>query len=411
MKARLQTLTILASIGLSACAPDTARVDPAARPTFGVPELVYSWTRMEYDFRTEAEARAYEADAIYKKAPLAGVDVDRHGNVYVTTPRWLDRRVPSSLNIVVTKAGKSVLRPFPSWEQNRLGAPGAFQSVLGVEVDSKNRMWILDMGWVAGVDPTPDGAQKIVVLDLTSGRELARYPVPDAIADRRTSFLNDLTIDETRDVAYISDSGNRSGSPTASGIILYDLHSNTARRVLDRDPSVRDDPTRTLHVGSEDVFPGNRLAIGVNGITLSPDGAQLYWSVTTGDAVYSVPTAILLDASASPAEVSSAVVGPRRVGGGSDGMSADSRGRIYATNVTLGRVEVIDPRGGGFTTVASGAGFDWPDSLTWDDSGGLYVSTNHLNHAFAGVMDFDTAEPNFRIFRIQTDAAGKGFVR
>jgi sugar lactone lactonase YvrE len=302
-----------------------------------------------------------------------------------------------------------MLRPFPSWEANALGDPRAFQNVLGLEVDSQDRLWVLDMGWVAGADDMPEGAQKLVVFDLRTGRELQRYVIPDSVADRRTSFLNDLTIDEAHDVAYLSDSGNRAGSPTASGIILYELRTNTARRVLDRDPRVTDDPTRTLTVAGEPVFAGQRLAVGLNGIALSPDGETLWWSITTGDALYHAPTSVLRDPTASPERLAASVLGPRRIGGGSDGLTVDAKGRIYVTNLEHDAVEVLDPATDTLTTLVRGPEFRWPDSLSWDDQGGLYVSTNHLNHAFAGQLTFEGPTPNFRIFRIPTDST-KGFV-
>ncbi|HUJ61167.1 MAG TPA: L-dopachrome tautomerase-related protein [Kofleriaceae bacterium] len=398
------SLAALAGCGGSLATPT------APAPAFGRPELVYAWTRVAYDFPSADAARAYERDGVYEKTLLAGVDIDRRGRVFVTTPRWLDARVPATLSEVVRRDGKPVLRPFPSWQANDLGDPRALRSVLGVDVDSRNRMWILDMGWVAGIDPTPDGAQKLVVIDLDTGRELARYAFPDDVADRKTSFLNDLAVDERRGVAYISDSGNRAGSPTASGIIIYSLADNRARRVLDRDPHVQDDPARTLYVEGERVLPGGRLAVGINGIALSPDGARLYWSITTGDAIYDAPTRVLLDPRATPQQIAAAIHGPRRIGGGSDGLAADDRGRIYATNLGKDEVDVLDPATGALRAIASGPDFAWPDSLTWDDRGGLYISTNHLNRGFAGAIRFDGPAPNFRIFRIQTDAH-KGFVR
>jgi len=366
-------------------------------PSYGKPELVYAWTRLAYQFPTDADAKAYDDNKIYEKAMLAGVHVDRKGRVFVSTPRWLDARVPSTLSEVVEVGGKPVLRPFPSWEANQL--PDGLRDVLGFAIDRENRMWILDMGWVAGADATPDGAQKLVVIDLDSNRELARYAIPDDVANRATSFLNDLAIDDKRGLAYITDSGNRSGSPTASGILIYDLATNSARRVLDRDPRVQDDPARTLVVAGEQVLPSGRLAIGVNGIALSPDGERLYWSITTGDAIYDAPTRVLL--AGDPKTIAAAVHGPRRIGGGSDGISTDARGRVYATNLTRDRVEAFDPSTGETTIVASGPGFVWPDTLAWDDRGNLYISTNHLNHGFAGAMRFDGPEPNFRIFRIK----------
>jgi hypothetical protein len=53
------------------------------------------------------------------------------------------------------------------------------------------------------------GAQKLVVLDLHSGRTIKRIAL-DGVADRKASFLNDVVVDENRRVAYISDSGSRS---------------------------------------------------------------------------------------------------------------------------------------------------------------------------------------------------------
>ena len=373
------------------------------------PELVFAWASMPFDFRTPDEAKAYRDAKVFSRAPLAGVEVDHSGNVYVTTPRWLDARVPSTLSRVVTVNGQPVLRPFPSWEHHALGRPEAFQNVLGVEIDSQDRMWVLDMGWVAGVDSVADGAQKLVVIDLRTGEELRRYAIPDSVADRRTSFLNDLAVDEARELAYLSDSGNRAGSPTASGIIVYDFRANSARRVLDRDPRVTDDPARTLTVDGEPVFASGRLAVGLNGIALSPDGETLWWSITTGDALYRAPTAVLRDLSASPQRLAAAVVGPRRIGGGSDGITVDARGRVYVTNLARNAVEVLDPSTDTLTTLAAGSDFVWPDSLSWDDRGGLYVSTNRLHHAFSGRLSYEGPAPNFRIFRIPTDST-KGFV-
>ncbi len=99
------------------------------------------------------------------------------------------------------------------------------------------------------------------------------------------------------------------------------------------------------------------------------------------------------------------VSAPIRIGGGSDGIAVGKDGAIYATNVTLGRVQRIDPNTREVTTLAEGPEWVWPDTLSLDQRGGLWASTNHLNHAFSGHMDFDKAEPNFRIMRIQLPKA------
>jgi sugar lactone lactonase YvrE len=401
------TSAVTSALIVGACGSGT----DAQAQAFGKAELLHSWTRMDWVWRNSAEQTAYNANSVYKAATLAGVDVDRRGNTYVTTPRWIDGRVPSTLSQVVTVNGKSLLLPFPSWESNEVGdAANKFQNVLGLEIDSKNRMWLVDMGWVAGVDNTPDGAQKVVVLDLNTGAELKRYAIPDSVANRKTQFLNDIVVDEKREIAFITDSGNRSGSPTASGIVIYDFKTNTARRVLNNHPSVQDDPTRELTVMGERVLPNGRLAVGINGITLSADGSTLYWNITTGDAIYSAKVDVLLNSAATPAQIDAAITGPMRIGAGSDGLSTDAKGRVYFTNLTKGEVQYFDPVDKVAKTIASGVGTEWPDSLTWDDKGGLLFSTNWLNRAFAGQMNFDQSTPNFRIWRIQTDSS-KGYVK
>jgi sugar lactone lactonase YvrE len=365
------------------------------------PELVHAWTKLDWTFPNAAARRAYEADRVYEKATLAGLAVDRAGAFYVTSPRWLDGRIPASLNKVVVRNGRSLLQPFPSAAMNDAGNPAAFQNVLGVKIDARNRLWALDMGWVAGREATPLGAQKLVVIDLNTGRELRRYLIPDTVANRSTSFLNDIAIDERNDVAYLSDSGNRSGSPVAAGLIVYDYRTNTSRRVIDRHASIQDDVSRPLVVNGEAVFPGNPLSVGINGLALTPDGSRLFWSITTGDAIYSAPTSVLLNRRRSAAEVVAAISAPVRIGGGSDGLAADSLGRIWITNLTLNRVQLLDPKTNALTTVSQSPLHVWPDSFAWGDKGQPFFTSNHLNHAFGGVMKFDGA-PNYRIWRLQT---------
>jgi sugar lactone lactonase YvrE len=332
------------------------------------------------------------------------VKVDRSGRVFASVARILDPRVPATLNLVVTKNGQSVLQPFPSWEANDASRPEGLRSVLGFTIDSRNRLWALDMGYTGG-EPraTPDG-QKVVVFDLDSGRELRRIALPDAVADPATSFLNDIALDERRQMAYISDSGSRAEGGAAGGIIVLDLKTGAARRVLDRSPLTGDDPERPLQVNGEPAIPGVALKVGINGIALSPDGQHLYWSITTGDAVYSVETRHLRDGKLRDKDIARHVNGPIRIGGGSDGIAVGRDGGVYVTNVTLNRVQRIDPQTRTVATIAEGPEWIWPDTMAFDAEGALWVSTNHLNLAFSGRMDFDQAGPNFRIMRIRLDA-------
>lgn len=394
------SLTWLATGALSLLSASTLvlAAPPAAQPTV---EVRHAWTRTQWDFATPAQREAYNAERLYTKAPLYGVKVDRRGRVFASVARILDPRVPATLNLVVTKNGQSVLQPYPTWEANDATRPEGLRSVLGFTIDSHNRLWALDMGYTGGEVRAAPGGQKLVVFDLDSGRELRRIALPDAVADPATSFLNDIALDERRQVAYISDSGSRAEGGAAGGIIVLDLRTGAARRVLDRSPLTGDDPDRPLRVNGEQALPGVALKVGINGIVLSPDGQHLYWSITTGDAVYRVESQYLRDGTLRDADIAKRVTGPIRIGGGSDGIAVGRDGAVYATNVTLNRVQRIDPSSLDVTTVVEGPEWIWPDTMAFDHQGALWVSTNHLNHAFSGRMDFDKAEPNFRIMRIR----------
>jgi sugar lactone lactonase YvrE len=387
----LKTSTAVAALGLGALTP----------PAFAYEmELLHSWVRMEWAFEDDRAREAFFDAGIHTRAPLHGVEVDANGVVYVTTPRILSRDVPATFNRVVVEDGRSILQPWPNAEMHHLDNPVGLRNVLGAAVDSQNRVWLLDKGYVAGEDRSPAGAQKIVVFDLATGEELDRFPIEPELANPTTSFLNDLVIDEANGFVFISDTGLRGGGPTPSGIIVYNVAAREARRVLHAHPSVQNDPERPLRVNGEEVFPGSPLMAGINGIALSPDGETLYWSLTTGDAIYRIDARPLRDPEISDEAISAAVEGPFRLGGGSDGISFGPDGRLWVTDVSNNRVLTFDPATERFETVAEGPEFIWPDSVAPDFQGGMVVSTNHLNHAFAGVMNFDRKEPNFRIFRI-----------
>lgn len=373
---------------------------PKPQPIRAQAELQYAWTQSQWNFASSAQAQAYAQAEVFKRAPLHGVKVDQRGQVFVSTARLVDARVPATLNRLVDRSGRVALEPFPNWGLHALNRPDGLRNVLGFAIDSKNQLWALDMGFAAGDAEAAPGAQKLVVFDIESGRELRRYPLPDAVADRKTSFLNDLALDERRQLAYISDSGSRAENGAAGGIIVLDLQTGVSRRVLDRSPLTSDDPARPLFVNGEPALPGQALRVGINGIALSPDGERLYWSITTGDAVYAMDTQHIRDDARQPADLEAHVIGPIRIGGGSDGMAVGPDGQIYVTNITLNRIQQIDPVSWAVRTLVEGPEWIWPDTLAFDREGNLWASTNHLNHAFSGKMQFDTAKPNFRIFKI-----------
>lgn len=322
-------------------------------------------------------------------APIAGVHFDASGRAFASTPRLLAPDAPATLSVLDTTAasGPARLTAFPSLEANAVAGPPAasLRNVLGFHVDRRNGwLWALDQGWIAGEAEAPPGAQKIMVLDLRSGAVLKTIGL-DAVADRRTSFLNDIAVDERRRIAYVSDSGLRSAPANSAGIIVADFASGKARRVLDRHSSVLPAPGATVLAHGEEVWPGKPLVLGVNGIALSPDAGTLYWTVTTGHALHAVTTALLRDPAARAGALSAKVRVLGRLGN-TDGIVTDAQGRLYLTDVTRNGIARYDPGTGRLALLAADEGVYWPDTATIAPDGMLVFTANQLNRHFAGQL-------------------------
>lgn len=336
-------------------------------------------------------------------APIAGLHFDAQGGAFVSTPRLLSPAAPATLSRLDTTAegGPARLTAFPSIQGNDVSAPPhqALRNVLGFHVDRRNGwLWALDMGFVAGEAESPAGAQKVMVLELVSGK-LVKTIALDGAADRAGSFLNDIAVDERRRVAYVSDSGFRSAPRNKVGLIVVDYAAGTARRVLDGHASLQIEPGVKVISGGSEVWPGNPLLIGVNGIALSPDGATLYWTVTTGTQVWAVPTGVLRRKGASDEQIARAVRSMGVVGGNTDGIVTDAAGRLYITDVTRGGIVRHDPKAQGMVLVAANDAVHWPDTPAFHPDGDLVFTASALNQHFAGQVK--AGEERYELWRLR----------
>lgn len=338
-------------------------------------------------------------------APIAGIHFDTAGRAFVSTPRLVAADSPATLSILDTRAttGPARLTAFPSQAANDVaGAPAThLRNVLGFYIDRRNGwLWALDQGFVAGEAEAPAGAQKIVVFDVASGKAVKTIAL-DTVADRKGSFLNDIVVDETRKVAYVSDSGLRSAPANAAGIIVADFATGTVRRVLDRHPAVLPRPGAKVMSHGEEVWPGKPLVLGVNGIALAPDGNTLYWTVTSATHAHAIPTALLRDPRATPAALAGAVRDLGDVGGNTDGIVTDAAGNLYIADVTRNGIVRYDPRGKAMTLQATNDGVRWPDTPTVGPDGSIVVTASHLNGHFAGQVK--AGEERYELWRLVRD--------
>ncbi|HHX8239237.1 TPA: L-dopachrome tautomerase-related protein [Enterobacter asburiae] len=395
---------ILPAIALAALFTFPSVVNAANNPPL---ERWRNYAGVSWDSAQDGKIPATFSGSV--NVPIAGIHFDAMDRAFVSTPRLVSAAAPATLSILDTTAqsGPARLTAFPSREGNAVNTDPAksLRNVLGFYVDRKNGwLWALDMGFVAGETESPVGAQKLLVLDLHSGRTIKRIAL-DGVADRKASFLNDVVVDENRRVAYISDSGSRSAPENRVGVIVVDFATGRARRVLDRHPALQIEPGVNVVSHGAEVWPGKPLLIGINGIALSPDANTLYWTVTTGTRAYAVPTAILRQPASTDVQIAEQIRDLGRVGGNTDGMVTDEKGNLYITDVTRNGIVRYDPKTLSMSLIAASEEVRWPDTPAIRPNGDLVFTSSRLSDHFAGAVK--PGEERYDLWRLRLDALQK----
>jgi sugar lactone lactonase YvrE len=389
MKTPVKTLvlTMLAVMCLYIANPyvaDAKRVTQQDATQIGRYEMIYHWNHLDWKFPDPQMKQQFEANQFWKKAMPAGVKVDRQGNYYVSVPRWA-QGIPSTMNRIVVKDGKPLLEAFPSWDFNKPGDVKVLQSVLGYEIDENNRMWILDQGKIA-YNPSPEGSQKLIVWDLSTNKMIDSINIPNEIANYRTSFLNDLVVDNKNGFVYITDSGN--GWPdheVVGGIIVYNMKTKQLRRVLNQHDSTQDVPGFRFSIAGRPVFTDRPIRLGSDGIALSADRSVLYYCPITGRNLYSIDTALLRNFNTPEQQIRAAVQAIGSKGTTTDGMHADNKGNVWYTMLEGQGVGVYTPQTpqiDRFHKFVSDDRMLWVDGVAFDQKGSIIFNNNRLHEMF-----------------------------
>jgi sugar lactone lactonase YvrE len=381
-KIRIGSFLLGAAVLAASILPNTAGGQPVVpRNPVGRYEMVYHWNHLDWKFPNAGMKRKFEANEDWKHAMPAGIKVDRQGRYYVSVPRWA-KGIPATLNRIILKDGMPVLEAFPNWEWNRAGDVKMLQSVLGYEIDENNRMWLLDQGKIA-YEPSPEGSQKLVLWDLNANRLIESVNIPNQIAPYRTSFLNDIVVDNRNGYAYITDSGNGwPDHPVRAAIIVYNMKTKTFRRVLDGHPSTQVVPGFRFSIVHQPVFKDKPLQIGSDGIALSADRNTLYYCPVTGRNLYAVPTSVLRNFNTPLADIAKAVepIGSKRTN--TDGMHADNKGNVFYTMVEGQGVGIYSPETNRFHKFVSDDRMLWVDGVAFDQQGSIIFNNNRLHQMF-----------------------------
>lgn len=274
----------------------------------------------------------------------------------------------------------------------------SFESVLGIQADANGYLWILDNGNQSKSLP------KLVAWDIRQN-QLARViylPPPITLSN---SFVNDLAIDLSRNVIYISD-------PIAgveSALIRVNLKTGLATRILqghvsvipeDRDLIIDGVAVRIKQPDGSLIRPH----LGVNGLVLDTRNEWLYFAPMHSNSMYRAKSADLCDPSLSEAELASRVerYSDKPI---CDGISIDQDNNIYLGDLALNSMGVIKSDRS-YKIIDTEEKLSWIDSFSFGADGYLYFNCDQL-HLSAPLNGGDnTSKPPYYILRLQPLAPG-----
>lgn len=326
---------------------------------------------------------------------VTGVTVSEQGRIFVNFPRWTEDAPVS----VAEVTGDGGLRPYPDEEWNAWRnanknetTPGDhWVCVQSVVADGRGSLWVLDPAAPAQERVVP-GGPKLVQVDLASDRVVRTLAFGEDVAPQG-SYLNDVRFSPDGRHAYITESGAR------GAIVVVELESGAARRVLDGHPSTQLEEDVVVKTDGEPLrrTDGRGVEFTADGIALSRDGRHLYWQALTGKTLYRVETEALHDRALSADELGARV---ERVGenGVSDGLWIDADGRMYISALEENAVKVRE--GDRVEVLVRDERLRWPDTFSEGPDGAVYVTASHIQDMQWFGEDRPLAVPT-ELFRIE----------
>ena len=279
-------------------------------------------------------------------------------------------------------------KPYPSdeWARAPQDDGNGLRGVLGLRADRTGVLWMLD--------GQGEGHTGRIVGWNTKTEELHAIYYVGQPAARPTSFLNDLAVDLENNAIYISDTGDGINS----AIIVIDMDTGRARRVLEGSAFTVPEDTPMIIDGREIKLGGNPAKIGINPITVDPTNTWVYFAPMTAASMYRVRTSDLLDSSLSDDDLAAKVerYGDKVI---SDGSTVDAAGNVYITAMTDNAIGVTKPDGTYEVLYQSDEDLPWPDGFSMGVDGFVYATINELHRSPVLNGGEDASLGTYRIVR------------
>jgi len=288
--------------------------------------------------------------------------------VFVGGPRWTGSKGPAVA--LVDANGRPQPYPDTAWNGWTPGADNAktFVDVNALHRDASGGLWAIDTGSpVFGGDPLPGGA-KAVRIDLATDRVDRVYPLGPDIA-LHGSYVDDIRFHGGH--AYLTDAGR-------AGLIVLDLKSGLARRVLDGAQATTAPADRPIVIDGKIVKGPDGALVRVNAdpLEVSPDGRWLYFGPLEGP-WSRIETRWLDDASLAP----DALLG--KVEAWADlppvgGTAMDANGDLYFSDLADGSLKRRTP-GGAVATVVQDPRLHWVDAQFIDADHAIWLPVPQID--------------------------------
>ncbi|MGL4327494.1 MAG: lactoylglutathione lyase family protein [Tannerellaceae bacterium] len=286
-----------------------------------------------------------------------GIAVSSQKRIFVNFPSW---DVASPYKVAEVVDGKTVA--YPSAKDN-----DRFVCVQSVVIDDLDRLWILDPAnpQFAGV---VKGGAKLYRVNLSSNKIERTYSFPQTVAPS-ASYLNDVRIDTKRNIAYMTDS-------QLGGIVVLDLSTGASWRALDS--RVEEVMANLKGINFDTTgFWGNR--VNSDGIELSQNGEELFFTALTGDVLYKITTDVLRNKALSVSERAEAITVENATNVATDGMLLHNN-KLFMGDLSKEGIWVYDLHKKQGQNIDLGFGVRWADSFAADHEGTIYFTTSQINY-------------------------------
>jgi len=322
-------------------------------------------TRAEQRGEAKSEARTLElvfSDSTYQLTGVA--KAPNNGPLLIQYPKWSDVYQYA----IVQAEGLTGRRPFPNEAMNT-GAPSknTWVCVQSATYTDAGDLYVLDPA-APRLKKITGGGPKLVA--FVEGMPMRTYSL-QAPGMSDSAYVNDVSIDARRGIAYMTESKD-------GGIVILNLGTGAVRYVLNGHYSVKSDPAYKFIIGGRELMKDGKPAkFNSDGIALSPDGDWLYYKPLTDDKLYRVKTADLLDSTLAAAELGNRVEDMGHFTT-TDGMICDAAGNLYLGDIQESRIMRVDPSTKKMTELVRDARLSWPDSYAIAD-GYLYITCSRIH--------------------------------